>query len=127
MTHILLVDDDDDLRDSMAEVLTARHYLVSHANSGRAALEAVRAVTFDIILLDALMPGMNGWSFLSARLADQVAINTPVVMMSAMTDIAEAAKTAGVVGVCKPVRIDVLLRVIETALGLSVIGPRGRR
>lgn len=58
--HILVVDDDLDLAESLAEVLERRGYAVATAGSGEEGLELFRATDFDLVLTDVKLPGMNG-------------------------------------------------------------------
>jgi CheY-like chemotaxis protein len=57
---ILLVDDDDDVRSALADMLAARGHKVSQARDGSEALAEVTETRFDLLLLDFAMPGMNG-------------------------------------------------------------------
>lgn len=64
MTKILVVDDDKDIRSILTDILTERGYGVTEASSGESALELVDESSFDLILLDVMMPDMDGWSVL---------------------------------------------------------------
>jgi len=61
-TSILLVDDDEDICENMADIFTDLGYDVSVAHEGQAALNLVRARQYDVALLDLKMPGMDGLS-----------------------------------------------------------------
>lgn len=81
---VLLVDDDDDLRDSIADLLRHRGYRVMTAGDGRAALDLIaRSAMPCVVLLDLVMPGMDGWSFLGVIRADPVLASIPIVIASA--------------------------------------------
>ena len=58
--RILVVDDEPDIRKILRILLTARGYLVEEAGNGLAAVECAREHGLDLILLDIMMPGMNG-------------------------------------------------------------------
>src|SRR5262245_18680407 len=69
--EILIVDDDRELRDVLRLILLEEGYRVTVATDGAGALESLRAgLRPAMILLDLMMPGMNGWSFRDALLAD---------------------------------------------------------
>lgn len=81
-----MVDDDRDNRELLVELLASEGYLVSSASNGRQALEEAHALRPDVILLDLMMPIMNGWEFRSAQLRDPELSNVPVVIVSAFED-----------------------------------------
>jgi CheY-like chemotaxis protein len=80
---ILVVDDDYDIREVIADVLTHGGYRVSAASNGKVALEETRANRPDLIVLDLMMPVMNGWQFMEARRADPGIAGIPVVVITA--------------------------------------------
>jgi two-component system OmpR family response regulator len=80
---ILVIDDDTRLRDLLAEYLDSRGYAVRTADGGEAGLEVVRSETVDLIVLDVMMPGMDGFEVLKA-LRHFSAI--PVIMLTARGD-----------------------------------------
>lgn len=81
--HILLVDDDDDLRDSVSDYLSAQGFRVSTAENAAIARNMVRTGQYDLALLDVMMPGEDGLS-LCRFLAEQGAM--PVIMLTARGD-----------------------------------------
>lgn len=88
---VLLVDDNDDIRDGLTQLIRAEGYHVETARDGREALEKLRDVHPCIILLDLMMPDMSGYDFRQAQLADDALRDVPVVVYSAAYDIREAA------------------------------------
>jgi len=62
--RVLVIDDDDDLAEVVREVLRDSGYAVATVRHGAAALELIRHISPDLILLDLTMPIMDGWSFL---------------------------------------------------------------
>jgi CheY-like chemotaxis protein len=82
--NILVVDDDADLRQTLQLLLDDSGYRVTAAATGRAALDQLMAgVRPDVILLDLMMPEMNGWQFLEHARADAILASIPVVIMTA--------------------------------------------
>lgn len=114
--RILVVDDDPDIRDTVIEVLEEHGLRAQGAANG---VEALRALRDDpelprLILLDLMMPGMDGRAFREAQLADPALAPIPVVVISAFRDSAETAEQLGAAGhLTKPVSLDDLLDVIQ--------------
>jgi two-component system, chemotaxis family, chemotaxis protein CheY len=82
--EILVVDDDADLRETLQLLLDDSGYRVTAAASGQAALDLLKAgARPSMILLDLMMPGMNGWQFLERARADSILDSIPVVIMTA--------------------------------------------
>lgn len=106
---ILVVEDDRDLRETVSEVLTEEGFQVVTAEDGHHALALLeRHGPPDLILLDLMMPGMNGWQFLKAADDDQLR----VIIMTAATE----AAPEGLPVLRKPVRLSTLLSTIERHL-----------
>ena len=63
--HILVVDDDGGIRDLVKQYLNQNNYLVTTASSSEDALEKVKIIKFDLIVLDIMMPGKTGLDFTS--------------------------------------------------------------
>ena len=78
--HILVVDDDDGIRDLLREYLTENNYLITTANSAEEAKEKISIIKFDLIILDIMMPGKTGLEF---TLENKNIINTPILLLTA--------------------------------------------
>ncbi len=111
---ILIVEDDDDLRDAAAELLSSAGYSVRGAADGAKALALLRGGFRPVvILLDLMMPVMSGWAFREHQLADRALAGIPVVVLSAIVG-AERARLPGVAAVLgKPLDVDTLLDVLR--------------
>jgi two-component system, OmpR family, alkaline phosphatase synthesis response regulator PhoP len=84
MPTVLVVEDERDIRDAMAEALSAEGYVVVVAADGQDAIHRLRDKTSaDVIVLDMMMPVMDGWQFLSAKAADPALARIPVIVTSA--------------------------------------------
>ena len=83
---ILVVDDEYDIRDLIAEALTLDGYDVNTASNGKVALQLAQENRPDLIVLDLLMPVMSGWEFMEARRGDAELTAIPVVVVTASFD-----------------------------------------
>lgn len=112
---ILVVDDDADVREAITSALSDEGYQVTGARNGREALAQLRGQTRpSLILLDMMMPEMDGWRFRLElkKLPDLAAI--PVVILSAHGNVRDAALALGAVDYLrKPLRIESLLEIAE--------------
>jgi class 3 adenylate cyclase/CheY-like chemotaxis protein len=86
-SHILVVDDNETNRDVLGRRLEREGYLVSSAENGRLALEMVRSTSYDLVLLDIMMPEIDGYQVLSQMKADPALCDIPVIMISALDQI----------------------------------------
>ena len=118
---ILIIDDVDDNLEMLGDILTLNGHNVHTARSGEAALKRVQEIRPDLILLDILMPGMDGFEVCTRLKADKGTRDIPVIFVSSMTDINSKVmgfKVGGVDFINKPFqRAEVLVRV-ETHITL---------
>ncbi len=125
--RILVVDDLDEHRDLLAQVLEDLGYDVVEARDGAAALRLVRAdPRLRLVLLDLFMPGMDGHAFLQALRADGARKGLPVVLMTADPDAAEAWPGAARpdLSLVKPFGLRELRQVVVRFCGQGVVAPR---
>ncbi len=117
MKQILVVDDDLELRENLAEILHNAGYNTAMAASGTEALERVTTDTFDIVLLDMIMPGLRGLETLTE--IKKLHPRTGVIMITAFATIQNAVESIKM-GACdyltKPFKIDELLTTIARVL-----------
>jgi CheY-like chemotaxis protein len=106
VARVLLVEDDDDIRIDLAELLEHEGFAVTCAAHGRDALSALhRRPRPHVILLDLMMPEMDGWAFRSRQLADESLAAIPVLLLTASGhDSVDELKPAGCV--TKPIDLD---------------------
>jgi adenylate cyclase len=83
---VLAVDDNEYNRDLLSRYLKRQGHVVTLAEDGAEALELARRQQFDLILLDLMMPQMDGFQVLAAMQADPRLRDVPVIVISAMTD-----------------------------------------
>ena len=80
IAHILVVDDDEGIRSLVKRYLNEKKYLVTTAVNAENALEKIKIIKFDLIILDIMMPGKSGLDFLHQN---KEYINTPVILLTA--------------------------------------------
>lgn len=117
VARVLVVDDDADILESLAEILELEGYEVRRARNGEEALAVLAAGPADVILLDLVMPVMNGWEF-SRRLAERPAgERPPLVVVSADRNVAQKAREIGAAAwLGKPFDLDALLARLREVL-----------
>jgi CheY-like chemotaxis protein len=110
---ILVIDDDADIRESLAEILSDEGYPVRCFANGAEALDHLRHEgKASLIILDLMMPGMNGWAFRELQAHDERLASIPVIAMSAVADLEPASPET--LMLCKPVPLDRLLESIAS-------------
>jgi CheY-like chemotaxis protein len=123
---VLVVEDDTDTRELIAEVLREDGYCVVGAANGRVALDVLEREPSppSMILLDLMMPVMSGWEFLDARAASKRLAQVPVLVLSADPARELAAKHRVVAIIGKPFDLIHLLRHVR-AVTKSQAAPPG--
>jgi CheY-like chemotaxis protein len=111
---ILVVEDDDNSRLMMATLLEAKGYPVVTAANGAEALAMARQYRPCLILLDLIMPVMDGLQFRAEQLADSGLSSIPVVVVSGRYNAAELAGELGAVClIVKPITMDLVLEAVR--------------
>jgi len=119
--NILIVDDEPDNLVTLTEILNEVRYVVRIATNGAAALEDARLTQPDLILLDILMPKMDGFEVCAAFKADEQLRNVPVIFLSALgaaEDKVKAFAAGGVDYITKPFQVQEVRARIHTHLTL---------
>lgn len=123
--HILLVEDDASLARLEAGILMARGYIVTLVENGELALNVLREVVPDLVLLDLDLPGaVNGWDVLKALRAYAGTSTTPVLLTSAEATAQKHLRTRGEARstldhLPKPYPVQLLLKRIERMLDMT--------
>jgi CheY-like chemotaxis protein len=112
---VMIVEDDVDVRESIAEVLEDNEYQSLGAANGKEAIEQLRAGLQKpcVILLDIMMPVMDGWQFRALQREDPELGSIPVVVLTAHADLQQADEMAAAACLKKPVRLDTLLATVQ--------------
>jgi len=117
---ILVVDDDADIRESVVDALSDEGYRVAGASDGGEALRLLRVEKLRpaLILLDVMMPGMDGAAFRDAQLKDPELAGIPVVVFTANGSASDTALRLQADGYLKkPAPLDDLLTVVDRTAG----------
>jgi CheY-like chemotaxis protein len=114
---LLLVEDDDDAREGLAALLRRRGYVVRTAENGAEALDRLNrgGPLPSLILLDLMMPVMNGWEFRQAQLGDPRLCRIPVLVLTGGTPRDPGGALQAFQYLKKPIDPDELVAVIATA------------
>jgi CheY-like chemotaxis protein len=118
---VLIVEDDPEIRFALGDLLESSGYSVATAQHGREALDHLRGgLRPSAILLDIMMPVMNGWVFRAEQLADDAIAAIPVIVLTAMGRAEEAGQELEAhAALSKPFEIVDLLTILERLCGTS--------
>jgi len=123
--RVLVVDDQEDIREMARLVLIGAGYEVVTASSGREALTLVRAVSFDLMLLDINMPELDGWATLRLLRADEAHDALPVAMFSVKSEVRDKVaglKDGAIDYITKPFGVDELASRVSRILAAAAGG-----
>src|SRR5437016_143562 len=112
--RILVIDDDEAVRSMIVETLRGEGYRVDEASNGAAGLEQLQAAGSDLILLDIIMPRVDGYEFLERLHGQQNAADIPIVLISATHAMPSEADDLGVKAtLTKPFDMGMLLAMVD--------------
>ena len=80
LAHILVVDDDDVIRSLLKKFLTENNFLINTSNNAEDAIEKIKIIKFDLIILDVMMPGKSGFEFIKEY---KEKVQTPIILLTA--------------------------------------------
>jgi DNA-binding NtrC family response regulator len=122
MQRILVIDDEESIRDLLKDFLEAKGFQVAVASDGESGLKLLKVDTFDLILLDLMMPGISGLDVLRERAASKINIPSIVITAHATVQTAvEAVKLGAFEYITKPFNLEELYMVIKKALDVSFL------
>jgi len=108
--RVLVVDDDQTIRETIASLLADEGAHVVQARNGQEALFELRRQPFDLVLIDLMMPIMNGWQLIEAIQRDPALASVPCCVISANPQKAPATATRVL---SKPLKIDQIFDVVD--------------
>jgi len=120
MQRVLIIDDDETVRDVLQSFLANKGFEVTLAVDGQSGIDCIKSSSFDIILTDLIMPGINGIEILKE--ISTLNIKTPVLVITAFGTVqtaVEAMKLGAFEYVTKPFNLDEIMIVINKALNVS--------
>jgi DNA-binding response OmpR family regulator len=110
--RILVIDDEPDILSFVSMVLTDAGYAVEVSRDARSGIDLMRQQIFDLVLLDIMLPDVDGWEIMKAMRADENLKKIPVAMLTARVDAHDKViglKQGAVDYICKPFTADQLL------------------
>ena len=114
---ILVVDDDPDILEALSEILESEGFGIQQARNGLEALELVAKLQPNLILLDLMMPVMDGWEFAERMRGRSDWAQIPVIVLSADRNIGTKARELGALGyLAKPFELNELLSLVQASL-----------
>ena len=116
MSKILVADDNKLIRNTVRAILASAGHEVLEAGTGREALELARAERPDLILLDYMMPELDGLELLKAARREPELAEVPVLMLTARSGRLDAGEDPRVQHVTKPIKSRELLVLVKTML-----------
>jgi CheY-like chemotaxis protein len=113
--RILVVEDDSSIRELLVELLQSEGYEVASAVNGLEGLKHLQTESNpDLILIDLMMPVMDGYSFRTEQLKNPQWSSIPVVVMSAEANAKEKMKSFGITAfLSKPVELETIIKTVE--------------
>jgi CheY-like chemotaxis protein len=113
----LVVDDDPDILEALSEILESEGFGIRQARNGLEALELVAKLQPNLILLDLMMPVMDGWEFAERMRGRSDWAQIPVIVLSADRNIGTKARELGALGyLAKPFELNELLTLVQASL-----------
>ncbi len=117
MKKILLVEDDLSIRELLVEIFENEGYQVSSSLNGLEGIKSLQTETPDLIVMDIMMPVMDGYAFRKEMLADPKSSSIPLLALSAQTQSIEKLADYGITNfIKKPLELDELLEAVRNLL-----------
>lgn len=114
---MLVVDDDPDILEALSEILEAEGFEIRRARNGKEALERLDSPRPQLILLDLMMPVMDGWEFAHQMRKRPDVASIPIIVLSADRNVGSKASDIGAAGhLAKPFELNDLLGLVRTSL-----------
>jgi CheY-like chemotaxis protein len=122
MTRVLVVDDEPSVRQILIDVMDSVGHEVAAATNGAEAMDQIRQWRPDAVLLDLMMPDVDGWDFLAEYRLDPQCRGIPLAVLSAAPNAMRALDEPGVLAVVpKPFELNGLLDTVESLIKHSAV------
>ena len=121
MACVLIVEDDDEVREMMRLLLQSHGYETMTARNGQEGLAAMRERRPCIVLLDIHMPLMTGWEFRERQLQDPLLAQVPVVCITALFDPEAVVRKLGIPCLPKPADFPAVIQEVQNACGRASV------
>jgi len=119
----MVVDDDPDILEALSEILEVEGFDIRRARNGQEALDRLGPTPPQLILLDLMMPVMDGWEF-AQRLHERADGSIPIIVLSADRNVGAKAREIGAVGhLAKPFELTELLDLVRSSLPPVLAAP----
>ena len=116
----MVVDDDPDILEALAEILEVEGFRIRRARNGKEALERLGPEPPDLILLDLMMPVMDGWDFAQKMRAIPDLVPPPIIVLSADRNVAAKSREIGAVAyLSKPFELEELLALVRKTVAAA--------
>ena len=128
MPKILVIEDDENIRESLVELLEMKSYVLLSADNGIQGLEKAKSEKPDLILCDVMMPGLNGYEVIEAVRRTAELSRVPFVFLSAKAmenDVERGIKLGANIYLTKPFRAQELFSVVDQLLNSGRGGGKG--
>lgn len=112
--RVLIVDDDEGVREFLREALAGEGYEVNEAVDGQDALDQLARSTPHVILLDLMMPRLDGWEFRAKQQTMGLAMEVPIIVLSAGRRIEEVDQLGAAAIIAKPFELHDLLTAVDS-------------
>lgn len=112
--RVLVVEDDVRIQKMLLAILQSEQYDVETVSDGRAAMSSIYEERPDLVILDLMLPGLDGWQVMAQLRSDASLSGLPVLVLSAVHDLARESQRIGASDFLrKPFGVDVLLNKVE--------------
>lgn len=113
MRRVLIIEDEPDIREDIADILTEEGFNVATAENGDVGLKLLRNGMFCVVLLDLMMPVLDGWAFRAEQVKDSAIAKVPVVVVSGDGHVEQKVSSLKASGYLKkPFAVDDLVEIV---------------
>ena len=113
MRRVLIIEDETDIREDIADILAEEGFNVATAENGADGLKKLRSGLFCVVLLDLMMPVLDGWAFRAEQVKDTKIANVPVVVVSGDGHVEQKVTSLKAAGYLKkPFAVDDLMEMV---------------